>query len=328
MNKRTLGNSLTVSAMGLGCMGLSEFYGPATPEKEALALLHRACELGIDFFDTADAYGPHLNETLIATFVKETSQPVKLATKFGIVRKPGEYARTINNTPDYIREACEASLARLGVEHIDLYYVHRINKEQPIEDTMQALSELVTQGKIGHIGLCEVSAETLRKAHAVHPVTAVQTEYSLWTRDVEQQVLPCCRELGIGFVPYSPLGRGYLTGTYNEKTTFEEGDFRASLPRFTQESIKANQSVVDMIEKVAKSKHCTSAQVALAWLMTKGEDIVPIPGTKRIAYLEQNTSALDVALSSTDIQLLDEHSSAMTVVGERYTEEGMKGLNA
>jgi len=328
MHSRTIGNSLTVSAIGLGCMGLSEFYGPATADDESLRLLNKARDLGIDFFDTADAYGPHLNEKMLAKFLKTNRHQVKLATKFGIVRKPGEYARTINNKPVYVRNACEGSLQRLGVDHIDLYYVHRINADQPIEETMQALSELVSAGKIGHIGLCEVSADTLRKAHAVHPVTAVQTEYSLWTRDVEHTILPCCRELGIGFVPYSPLGRGYLTGTYSESTAFEKGDFRASLPRFTQESIAANRSVVDVIEKVANSNQCTPAQVALAWLLSKGEDIVPIPGTKRISYLEQNSASIDVTLTTADIELLDEHTASIEIVGERYTKEGMKGLNA
>jgi len=248
MKTRTLGSSLTVSAMGLGCMGMSDFYGHAIPDDEALVLLNKAYELGIDFFDTADAYGPHTNEILLAKFLK-TQREVKIATKFGICREPGEYTRTINNHPSYIREACEASLKRLDVEHIDLYYVHRINAEQPIEETMQTLSDLVTEGKIGHIGLCEVSTDTLRKAHTVHPVTAIQTEYSLWTRDVEQSILPCCRELGIGFVPYSPLGRGFLTGTYHQDTTFDDGDFRASLPRFTEQSMVANQAVVDVIDE-------------------------------------------------------------------------------
>ena len=328
MKSRKLGHSISVSAMGLGCMGLSEFYGPATPENDALDLLSKAYELGINFFDTADAYGPHLNERLLAKFLKGRRDKLTLATKFGIVRKPGQYARTINNKPDYVREACEASLQRLGIDCIDLYYVHRINADHPIEDTMQALSQLVAEGKIGHIGLCEVSAQTLRKAHAVHPVTAVQTEYSLWTREVEESVLPCCRELNIGFVPYSPLGRGYLTGTYSENTTFEQGDFRASLPRFTQDSLAANRSIVDVIKKIAEAQLCTPAQVALAWLLSRGEDIVPIPGTKRIQYLEQNAAATDIILSSSDIKMLDDHSSSMNIVGERYTEEGMKGLNA
>lgn len=328
MKNRTLGTSLTVSGIGLGCMGLSDFYGPATPENEALDVLGKAYELGIDFFDTADAYGPHTNERLLAKFLKNRRHDITLATKFGIVRKPGQYARTINNQPDYIREACEASLLRLGVDHIDLYYVHRVNTAHPIEETMQALSQLVDEGKIGHIGLCEVSAETLRKAHSIHRVTAVQTEYSLWAREVEQSVLPCCRELDIGFVPYSPLGRGYLTGTYSQSTTFEEGDFRASLPRFTQDSLVANRSIVDAVQRVAVSSNCTAAQVALAWLLSKGDDIVPIPGTKRTEYLEQNAASVDITLSDADITMLDEHSSSMRIVGERYTEEGMKGLNA
>lgn len=328
MKSKLLGSTLSVSAIGLGCMGLSEFYGPKTPDDEALALLHNAYDLGIDFFDTADAYGPNLNEELIAKFLKSAKPNIKLATKFGIVRKPGEYARTINNKPHYVREACEASLKRLGTDHIDLYYVHRINAEHPMEETMQALSELVHEGKIGHIGLCEVSAETLRRAHAVHPVTAVQTEYSLWSRDVEKDILPCCRELGIGFVPYSPLGRGYLTGTYDEKTTFKDGDFRASLPRFTKDNIAANRSIVELAQQIAKDNNCTPAQVSLAWLLSKGNDIVPIPGTKRIAYLEQNAAAADIKLPSADLEKLDYHTSSIDIVGERYTEEGMKGLNA
>lgn len=328
MNTRLLGNTLKVSALGLGCMGLSEFYGPKTPDNEALTLLEKAHDLGIDFFDTADAYGPHLNEELIAKFLKSGKPDIKLATKFGIVRKPGEYARTINNKPDYIRQACEASLKRLSQDHIDLYYVHRINAEHLMEETMQALADLVQEGKIGHIGLCEVSAETLRRAHSVHPVTAVQTEYSLWTRDVENDVLPCCRELGIGFVPYSPLGRGYLTGTYSEKTTFEAGDFRASLPRFTKDNIAANHSIVELVQQVAEANDCTPAQVSLAWLLSKGNDIVPIPGTKRIAYLEQNIAAADISLPNSDLEKLDQYTSSIDIVGERYTEEGMKGLNA
>jgi len=308
-------------------MGMSEFYG-AREDTESMEVMHRAVDLGIDFFDTADIYGPHHNEELIARFLKDSGAKIKLASKFGIVRKPGEYARTINNTPEYLQQACEASLKRLGVEHIDLYYAHRINPEQPIEEMMQALSKLVDSGKIGHIGLCEVSAATLRRAHAVHPVSAVQTEYSLWERGVEEQILPTCDELGVGFVPYSPLGRGYLTGTYSADTQYENGDFRASLPRFTAENLVKNKPIVDVIEAVAESNDCTAAQVAIAWLLSKGDNIVPIPGTKRVSYLEQNVAAAQAELSASDIEKLDRASAEIKVSGERYTPEGMKGLGA
>ena len=326
MRRRQLGN-LDVSAMGLGCMGMSEFYGPHDDE-ESLHVLHRAVELGITFLDTADIYGPHLNENLLGRFLRQCSAPLEIATKFGIVRKPGEYARTIDNTPAYARTACEASLRRLGVECIDLYYVHRVNAEQPIEDTMQALSELVDAGKIRHIGLCEVSADTLRRAHAVHPVTAVQTEYSLWTRDVEAHILPACRELGIGFVPYSPLGRGFLTGTFSASTEFAEGDFRANLPRFQEENARQNLILVDRVQALAARLDCTAAQISLAWLLAKGDDIVPIPGTRRQHYLEQNAAAVDVVLSPDQMAELESSLAGLSVAGERYTSEGMKGLNA
>ncbi len=326
MRRRQLGN-LDVSAMGLGCMGMSEFYGPHDDE-ESLHVLHRAVELGITFLDTADIYGPHLNENLLGRFLRQCSAPLEIATKFGIVRKPGEYARTIDNTPAYARTACEASLRRLGVECIDLYYVHRVNAEQPIEDTMQALSELVDAGKIRHIGLCEVSADTLRRAHAVHPVTAVQTEYSLWTRDVEAHILPACRELGIGFVPYSPLGRGFLTGTFSASTEFAEGDFRANLPRFQEENARQNLILVDRVQALAARLDCTAAQISLAWLLAKGDDIVPIPGTRRQHYLEQNAAAVEVVLSPDQMAELESSLAGLSVAGERYTSEGMKGLNA
>lgn len=326
MRRRQLGN-LDVSAMGLGCMGMSEFYGPHDDE-ESLHVLHRAVELGMTFLDTADIYGPHLNENLLGRFLRQCSAPLEIATKFGIVRKPGEYARTIDNTPAYARTACEASLRRLGVECIDLYYVHRVNAEQPIEDTMQALSELVDAGKIRHIGLCEVSADTLRRAHAVHPVTAVQTEYSLWTRDVEAHILPACRELGIGFVPYSPLGRGFLTGTFSASTEFAEGDFRANLPRFQEENARQNLILVDRVQALAARLDCTAAQISLAWLLAKGDDIVPIPGTRRQHYLEQNAAAVEVVLSPDQMAELESSLAGLSIAGERYTSEGMKGLNA
>ncbi len=327
MQQRSLSPTLTVSALGLGCMGMSEFYGPRDDD-ESLRVLHRAADLGVTFFDTADMYGPHHNEELIGRFLKERKPDAVIATKFGIVRAPGEYARTLDNSPDYARTACEASLRRLGVERIDLYYVHRVDRNRPIEEVMGALSALVEAGKIGHIGLCEVSADTLRRAHAVHPVTAVQTEYSLWSREVEQDVLPTCRALGIGFVPYSPLGRGFLTGSFSKGTTFGEGDFRANLPRFSPDNIETNATILDVVQHLAASKGCTPAQIALAWLLAKGEDIVPIPGTKRLKYLEENTAALDITLEPTEVHALEVAISHLEVAGARYTEEGMKGLNA
>lgn len=327
MQQRMLGSGLSVSAIGLGCMGMSEFYGPRD-DAESLAVLARAVDLGIDFLDTADMYGPHHNEELIGRFLAGSGARVKIATKFGIVRKPGEYARSIDNSVDYMRRACEGSLKRLGVERIDLYYVHRVDRERPIEETMAGLASLKQEGKIGHIGLCEVSAETLRRAHAVHPVTAVQTEYSLWTRDVEADILPACRELGIGFVAYSPLGRGFLTGRFQAGSQFEDGDFRAGLPRFAPDNARTNKALVDVVSDIARAKGCTPAQVALAWLLGKGDDIVPIPGTKRLKYLEENTAAASMRLSAAEGATLEQAVSSLPVVGQRYTDEGMKGVNA
>lgn len=327
MQNRSLTPTLTVSTLGLGCMGMSEFYGPKD-DAESMAVLHRATDLGVTFFDTADMYGPHHNEELIGRFLKESKPKAVIATKFGIVRKPGEYARTLDNSPEYARSACEASLRRLGVDYIDLYYVHRIDRDRPIEDVMGALSKLVDAGKIGHIGLCEVSAKTLRRAHAVHPVTAVQTEYSLWSRDAEQDVLPTCQELGIGFVPYSPLGRGFLTGTFDTHAGFKDGDFRANLPRFSPDNIAANAPIIDVVRHLADAKSCTPAQIALAWLLAKGDHIVPIPGTKTIKYLEENVASTEVALSSGEMAALEAAISPLVVAGDRYTAEGMKGLDA
>ena len=306
---------------------MSEFYGPRDDEM-SMRVLHEAIDLGIDFFDTADMYGPHHNEELVGAFLAQTKSRPKIATKFGIVRQPGEYRRSLDNSPDYARTACEGSLKRLGVERIDLYYVHRINREQAIEETMGGLSRLVEEGKVDRIGLCEVSTATLRRAHAVHPVTAVQTEYSLWSRGVEADVLPVCRELGIGFVPYSPLGRGFLTGQFQDGAGFEEGDFRASLPRFQTEAVAANRRIADLVSRIAIRKGCTSAQLSLAWLLAQGDDIVPIPGTKRIAYLRDNAAAVDVTLSDHDRQDIEQGLAALPVSGARYTEEGMKGVDA
>lgn len=326
MEKRTLGNDFSVSAIGLGCMGMSEFYGPRD-DSESLRVLERAVELGVDFFDTADMYGPHHNEELIGRFLARSKAQIRIASKFGIVRSPGEYKRSLENSADYARKACEASLRRLGVEQIDLYYVHRINPEEPIEETIGGLERLVQSGKIARIGLCEVSAATLRRAHAVHPITAVQTEYSLWAREVEREVLPTCRELGIGFVPYSPLGRGFLTGRFQDTTEFGEGDFRPNLPRFTEGAIDANRRIADVIAEVAAQKGCSPAQLSLAWLLSKGPDIVPIPGTKQLRYIEENVAAANISLSVEEQRQLETATASLPVVGERYTLEGMKGVN-
>ncbi len=327
MKQRILGKGFEVSAIGLGCMGMSEFYGPRD-DAESMQVLHEAMDLGIDLLDTADMYGPHHNEELIGRFLAQTTARPKIATKFGIVRAAGEYRRSLNNSPDYARAACEGSLRRLGVEQIDLYYVHRINRDQSIEDTMGGLSQLVKEGKIDRIGLCEVSAETLRRAHAVHPVTAVQTEYSLWTREVEAEILPTCRELGIGFVPYSPLGRGFLTGRFQDGTGFEDGDFRAGLPRFQAEAAAANRRIAELVNGIAARKGCSAAQLSLAWLLAQGDDIVPIPGTKRIAYLRDNAGSVEVQLSVAELQEIDDALAGIEVAGARYTDEGMKGLDA
>jgi len=327
MQRRKLGADLEVSALGLGCMGMSEFYG-ARDDAQSMQVLERAIAMGIDFLDTADMYGPYHNEELIGRFLATHKPKVKIATKFGIVRKPGEYQRNIDNSPQYARACCEASLRRLGLEHIDLYYVHRIDPMQPIEETMTGLAQLVQEGKIARIGLSEVNSATLRRAHAVHPVTAVQTEYSLWTRDVEGDVLPTCRELGIGLVAYSPLGRGFLTGRYQNDAPLEKGDFRASLPRFQPENIAHNRLLVEVVTAIAKQKSCTPAQISLAWLLAQGDDIVPIPGTKRLHYLQENVGALAVQLDVQDLAELNHALNNMTVVGERYTAEGMKGVNA
>ncbi|MER5172544.1 aldo/keto reductase [Thioclava kandeliae] len=325
MQKRHLTKDLEVSALGLGCMGMSEFYGPRD-DAQSLEVLHRAVESGLDFLDTSDMYGPFHNEELIGRFLKETVQPVKIATKFGIVRQPGAYERHLDNSPAYARRAVEGSLKRLGIERIDLYYVHRVNPDEPVEETMAGLAGLVKEGKIGHIGLCEVSAATLRRAHAVHPVSALQTEYSLWTRGVEDEILPACRELGVGFVPYSPLGRGFLTGAYSDPGKLAEGDFRAMLPRFRDAALASNLRIADLVRERAAAKGCTPAQLALAWLLAQGEDIVPIPGTKRLRYLEDNLGALDIAFSASELAALDCDLAALPVAGARYTAEGMKGV--
>ncbi|MGL6432417.1 MULTISPECIES: aldo/keto reductase [Aeromonas] len=327
MQRRTLGANLQVSALGLGCMGMSEFYGPRDDET-SLRVLAEAVERGIDLLDTADMYGPHHNEALIGRFLAARRGQVKVATKFGIVRQHGEYRRTLDNSARYARQSCEGSLRRLGIEQIDLYYVHRLDPAHPVEETMAGLAQLVQEGKIARIGLCEVSEATLRRAHAVHPVAAVQTEYSLWTREVEAAVLPACRELGIGLVAYSPLGRGFLTGRYQQEAVFEEGDFRAGLPRFQGENLATNRTLVQAVMALAQQKGCSAAQIALAWLLAQWEGIVPIPGTRRLTHLEDNLGALSVRLSPAELGALGQAIRTLPVAGERYTAEGMKGVNA
>ncbi len=327
MKERKLGSDFKVSALGLGCMGMSEFYG-ATDDSKSLRLLAEAIERGITMLDTADMYGPHHNEELIGRFLATCNQRINIATKFGIVREAGEYRRRIDNRPDYARRACEGSLRRLGVEQIDLYYVHRVNPEQPIEETMAGLAKLVEEGKIARIGLSEVSAGTLRRAHTVHPVSAVQSEYSLWSRDVEDSLLPTCRELGVGFVAYSPLGRGFLSGSYQNQKEFKDGDFRANLPRFQDEAMARNRGLVAALAAIAEWKGCSTAQLSLAWVLAQGEDIVPIPGTRRIPYLIDNIHAVDMQLSKDELTEIDAVLENNPVSGERYTAEGMKGVNA
>ncbi|VFQ46212.1 aldo/keto reductase [Desulfoluna butyratoxydans] len=321
--------SIRVSRMGLGCMGMSEFYGPSD-DANSLTVLERALELGITFYDTADMYGHGHNEKLIGRFIKGKRNRIVLATKFGIIRKEkGIYERTIDNSPAYLRKACEASLKRLGVDHIDLYYAHRLNPEQDLDAMMGELSRLVEEGKIRAVGLSEVSAEQLRRAHAIHPVAAVQSEYSLWTRDIEENgLLAACRELGVGFVPYSPLGRGFLTGTITDTKEMDSTDFRRMSPRFEGKNLDRNLVLVASVQELAKEKQCTPAQVALAWVMAQGEDIVPIPGTRRTRYLEDNAGALQVTLEASDLTFLDDVFTSDAVAGERYPQEGMKGLSA
>ena len=304
METRSLG-ALRVSAQGLGCMGMSEFYG-ATDETESIATIRRALDLGVSFLDTSDVYGEGRNEDLVGRAIAGRRNEVVLATKFGIVRPTDGSAWYYDGSPEYVRKACDASLRRLGVDHIDLYYQHRIDRNTPIEETVGALAELVTAGKIGHIGLSEASADTIRRAHAVHPIAAVQREYSMWERSAEDEILPTCRERGIGFVAYSPLGRGFLTDSIKSLEDIDEDDRRRDYPRFQGDALRANLKIAERVRALADTKGVTAAQLALAWVLSRGEDVVPIPGTKRRKYLEQNAAASDVHLSEDDLRRLAE----------------------
>ncbi len=326
MQTRFLGK-LKTSAMGLGCMGMSEFYG-ATDDAESTATIHRALELGITLLDTSDMYGPHINEELIGKAIKGKRDQVVIATKFGIVRDPLNPAmRSISGKPDYVRSSCEGSLKRLGVDTIDLYYIHRIDPNTPIEDTIGEMSKLVSEGKIRFIGLSEAGIQTIKRAHNVHPISALQTEYSLWSREPEEELLDVCKELGIGFVAYSPLGRGFLTGQIKTIDDFAPNDFRRVSPRFQGENFQRNIDLVNQIIKMAESKECTPSQLALAWVMAQSEIIVPIPGTKRRKYLEDNAGALTVTLTKEDLIHINEVAPKGAASGLRYPEAAMKSLN-
>ena len=326
MEFRTLGR-LNVSAIGLGCMGMSDFYGPRD-ESESLATIARALALGVTFFDTADMYGAGANEELVGRGLGTRRKDVVLATKFGIVRDPRNPAyRGFNASPDYCVRACDASLERLGTDYIDLYYLHRVDAQTPIEDTVGAMSRLVEAGKVRYLGLSEVSVSTLRRAHAVHPITALQSEYSLWTRDPEDGTLDACRALGIGFVPYSPLGRGFLSGELRSPDDFASDDFRRIQPRFQGENFYRNLELVRAVQRLAAAKGITAAQLALAWVLAQGDDLVPIPGTKRVKYLEDNVAAVDVQLSAGDLAALEAAFPRAAVAGERYQTTAMAALN-
>ncbi|MGO1055946.1 aldo/keto reductase [Crossiella sp. CA198] len=319
--------ALQVGAQGLGCMGMSEFYGE-TDDATSIQVIHRALDLGVTLLDTADVYGPHRNEELLGRAIKDRRDQVTLATKFGIVRTADPHERGVRGDAAYVREAAEASLRRLGVDHIDLYYQHRVDPKVPIEETVGAMAELVAQGKVRYLGLSEASAATLRRAHAVHPITALQTEWSLWTRDLEAEILPAARELGIGLVPYSPLGRGFLTGKYASTKDFDANDFRViGQPRFSEENLARNLGIVRALEAIAAGRGVTTGQLALAWVQSRGQDVVPIPGTKRLKYLEENIAAATITLTAEEIASVEAAVPAEEIAGSRYPDQGMTLLN-